>query len=167
MVATDTSRTHPIGGLKPFRGNARVFGEERDVKQQPVPLLTLLTPWGKLRFRLPLVIFQDTGNLTLGLVILREVTRVDVMANLRRTILDDGTVIKKASLRPPGMDRGTLTRNGGQERVGVTSGRSRLDQPYVDSRRCAKAVCAFGDRSDVLSPDQVEEAVVKDDNLLQ
>ena len=78
--------------VQPFRGKARVrtaFGEERAVTYQTIPLLlTLLTPWGNVRFQLPFVVLPGDGDvLVLGQVTLREVLCVDVMADLKRTVM--------------------------------------------------------------------------------
>lgn len=59
--------THPTEGLvKSFPRNARggnSFREERNVTQQTVPLVTLLTPWGEVWFRLLFVIFSCSETL--------------------------------------------------------------------------------------------------------
>ena len=68
---------HPGFTLEqPFEGAARVrtaFGEQRMVARQTVPWsLTLLKPWGRVRFQLPFIILPVPGDLiVLGRVTLR------------------------------------------------------------------------------------------------
>ena len=78
--------------VQPFRGEARVrtaFGEERAVTYQTIPLfLTLMTPWGNVRFQFPFIVLPgDADVLVLGQVTLREVLFVDVMADLKRIVM--------------------------------------------------------------------------------
>ena len=84
---------HPGFSLeRPFQGAARVrtaFGEQRIVDRQTVPLfLTLMTPWGRVRFQLPFIILPGPGDLiVVGRVTLQEVLCVDVVESLERAVL--------------------------------------------------------------------------------
>ena len=89
--------------VQPFRGKAKVrtaFGEGRAVTYQAIPLfLTLMTPWGNVRFQLPFVVLPGDGDvLVLGQVMLREVLCVDVMADLKRTVMSLRNCVNESPL---------------------------------------------------------------------
>lgn len=55
-----------------------------------MPLVSLVTPWWRACFKLPLVVSPGSGALlVLGQVTLREVLNVDDMGTLKQNVLED------------------------------------------------------------------------------